>query len=143
MVVALNSDKAAAGDLFWDDGETIDTISTKQYHYIRFSYTETIVNGVVSNKTTSLHTWTRNSQETFYLTQQAIEGVLNMQVQVNTSSSNGLEYLKMDSALIYGLEKSPKSINAGIFDYNADTKVANLFNLARPMTSNWEVVLTF
>lgn len=119
MVVALNSDKAAAGDLFWDDGETIDTISTKQYHYIRFSYTETIVNGV------------------------AIEGVLNMQVQVNTSSSNGLEYLKMDSALIYGLEKSPKSINAGIFDYNADTKVANLFNLARPMTSNWEVVLTF
>lgn len=50
MIVALNSDKAAAGDLFWDDGETINTISTNQYHYIRFSYTETLVSGVVSSR---------------------------------------------------------------------------------------------
>jgi hypothetical protein len=49
MIVALNSDNAATGDLFWDDGETINTITNDQYFYIRFSYAETLVNGVVSN----------------------------------------------------------------------------------------------
>ena len=50
MIVALNSNNAAAGDLFLDDGETINTTTNGQYYYIRFSYAETIVNDVVSNR---------------------------------------------------------------------------------------------
>lgn len=53
MIVALNSDNAAAGDLFWDDGETINTVDNNQYYHIRFSYAETLNNDIVitSNRT--------------------------------------------------------------------------------------------
>ncbi|XP_069036870.1 lysosomal alpha-glucosidase [Lepisosteus oculatus] len=37
LVVALSDDSTAEGDLFWDDGESIDTYETDQYAYIVFS----------------------------------------------------------------------------------------------------------
>ncbi|XP_026159866.1 lysosomal alpha-glucosidase isoform X2 [Mastacembelus armatus] len=37
LVSALSDDGSASGDLFWDDGESIDTYETNQYAYIIFS----------------------------------------------------------------------------------------------------------
>ena len=38
LIVALDSNGEAAGDLFWDDGETVDTIKNDQYQYQTFTY---------------------------------------------------------------------------------------------------------
>lgn len=140
MIVALNSNNAAAGDLFWDDGETINTTTNGQYYYIRFSYAETKVNDVVSNRQ-SFVILTRISAISSTL--QAVEGVLTMQVQNSTSSLTGLENLKMDSMSIFGLNKVPTSVDIGIIKYSSEDKVATLNSLDRPMTSDWEVVLHF
>ncbi len=48
MIVALNNANAAVGDLFWDDGETIDTIANNKFNYLRFSYEETLAQDSVS-----------------------------------------------------------------------------------------------
>ncbi|XP_046463507.1 sucrase-isomaltase, intestinal-like isoform X2 [Daphnia pulex] len=120
MIVALNSDNAAAGDLFWDDGETINTVTNNQYYHIRFSYAETLNNDI------------------------AVEGVLTMEVQTNTTSLTGLENLKMDSMSIFGLSKTPTSVDTGdVISYSPDNNVAYLTNLNRPMISNWKVVIHF
>lgn len=37
LVSALSDDGSASGDLFWDDGESIDTYETSQYAYVVFS----------------------------------------------------------------------------------------------------------
>lgn len=50
MIVALKEDSTAAGDLFWDDGETIDTIQNGKYNYIRFNYAETQTKDSVSTQ---------------------------------------------------------------------------------------------
>jgi maltase-glucoamylase len=38
LIVILNSDGNAEGDLFYDDGESIDTIKTKSYYYSKFHW---------------------------------------------------------------------------------------------------------
>jgi len=78
-----------------------------------------------------------------FSTLQAVEGVLTMEVQTKTSSLTGLENLRMDSMLIFGLSKTPTSVNTGGVSYSPNNKVANLFDLDRPMTSNWQVVIHF
>uniref|UniRef100_A0A668AIN9 Alpha glucosidase 2 n=1 Tax=Myripristis murdjan TaxID=586833 RepID=A0A668AIN9_9TELE len=40
LVSALSEDGSASGDLFWDDGESIDTYETNQYAYIVFSVSQ-------------------------------------------------------------------------------------------------------
>uniref|UniRef100_A0AAX7VCY8 P-type domain-containing protein n=1 Tax=Astatotilapia calliptera TaxID=8154 RepID=A0AAX7VCY8_ASTCA len=42
LVSALSQDGSASGDLFWDDGETIDTYETNQYAYIIFSIAQVL-----------------------------------------------------------------------------------------------------
>lgn len=37
LISALSDDGSASGDLFWDDGESIDTYETDQYSYIVFN----------------------------------------------------------------------------------------------------------
>lgn len=50
LVSALSQDGSASGDLFWDDGETIDTYETNQYAYIIFSIAQnTMTSQVLSN----------------------------------------------------------------------------------------------
>jgi len=43
LVSALSDDGSATGDLFWDDGETIDTYETKQYSYILFGVAQVLM----------------------------------------------------------------------------------------------------
>lgn len=38
LIVALSDSEEAEGDLFWDDGESIDTINNKRYSHIRFDF---------------------------------------------------------------------------------------------------------
>lgn len=42
LVSALSQDGSASGDLFWDDGETIDTYENNQYAYIIFSIAQVL-----------------------------------------------------------------------------------------------------
>lgn len=44
LVSALSDDGSASGDLFWDDGESIDTYETNQYAYIVFKVTQVLCN---------------------------------------------------------------------------------------------------
>ncbi|XP_055955044.1 lysosomal alpha-glucosidase isoform X1 [Patella vulgata] len=46
LLVALNSTRQAEGDLFWDDGDTIDTVGVKLYNTILFNADK---NGVYSS----------------------------------------------------------------------------------------------
>lgn len=36
LIATLTDEGTASGDLFWDDGETIDTYETNQYAYVVF-----------------------------------------------------------------------------------------------------------
>uniref|UniRef100_A0A7N6BV76 P-type domain-containing protein n=1 Tax=Anabas testudineus TaxID=64144 RepID=A0A7N6BV76_ANATE len=50
LVSALSGDGSATGDLFWDDGETIDTYETNQYAYIIFNVAQkTMTSQVLHN----------------------------------------------------------------------------------------------
>lgn len=42
LVSALSDDGSACGDLFWDDGESIDTYESSQYAYIVFSVAQVL-----------------------------------------------------------------------------------------------------
>uniref|UniRef100_A0A8C6L2Q3 Alpha glucosidase 2 n=1 Tax=Nothobranchius furzeri TaxID=105023 RepID=A0A8C6L2Q3_NOTFU len=42
LVSALSDDGSASGDLFWDDGESLDTYETNQYTYIVFSVSQVL-----------------------------------------------------------------------------------------------------
>ncbi|XP_035038068.2 lysosomal alpha-glucosidase isoform X3 [Hippoglossus stenolepis] len=47
LVSALSDDGSAAGDLFWDDGESIDTYETDSYSYLIFSVTQKVMTSQV------------------------------------------------------------------------------------------------
>lgn len=38
LLVALDADQRAAGDLYWDDGETVDPILVGDYNYVKFTF---------------------------------------------------------------------------------------------------------
>lgn len=43
LVSALSDDGSASGDLFWDDGESIDTYENNQYAYIVFNVSQVLI----------------------------------------------------------------------------------------------------
>lgn len=43
LVSALSDDGSASGDLFWDDGESIDTYENNQYAYIVFNISQVLI----------------------------------------------------------------------------------------------------
>lgn len=43
LVSALSDDGSATGDLFWDDGESIDTYESDQYAYIVFKVAQVLL----------------------------------------------------------------------------------------------------
>ncbi|XP_041838799.1 lysosomal alpha-glucosidase [Melanotaenia boesemani] len=47
LVSALSDDGSASGDLFWDDGETIDTYETDRYTYVIFSVAQNTMSSQV------------------------------------------------------------------------------------------------
>ncbi|XP_008296603.1 lysosomal alpha-glucosidase [Stegastes partitus] len=47
LVSALSDDGSASGDLFWDDGESIDTYENDQYAYIIFNVTQKVMTSQV------------------------------------------------------------------------------------------------
>lgn len=42
LISALTDDGLASGDLYWDDGESIDTYETNEYSYIIFSVAQVL-----------------------------------------------------------------------------------------------------
>ncbi|XP_030278092.1 lysosomal alpha-glucosidase [Sparus aurata] len=47
LVSALSDDGSASGDLFWDDGESIDTYENNQYAYIVFNVSQNVMTSEV------------------------------------------------------------------------------------------------
>ncbi|XP_060910669.1 lysosomal alpha-glucosidase [Labrus mixtus] len=47
LVSALSDDGSASGDLFWDDGESIDTYENNKYAYIIFNITQNVMTSQV------------------------------------------------------------------------------------------------
>ncbi|XP_037546300.1 lysosomal alpha-glucosidase [Nematolebias whitei] len=47
LVSALSDDGSASGDLFWDDGETVNTYETNQYTYVIFSVAQNMMTSQV------------------------------------------------------------------------------------------------
>ncbi|XP_056890732.1 lysosomal alpha-glucosidase isoform X1 [Takifugu flavidus] len=47
LVSALSEDGSACGDLFWDDGESLDTYESNQYSYIIFNVTRNVMTSEV------------------------------------------------------------------------------------------------
>ncbi|CAG0890498.1 unnamed protein product [Darwinula stevensoni] len=45
LIVALDESSQASGNLFWDDGESIDTVGTGDYFYATFSFDTVSLNG--------------------------------------------------------------------------------------------------
>lgn len=46
LVSAVSEDGSASGDLFWDDGESIDTYEKNQYAYIVFNVAQVFTNNL-------------------------------------------------------------------------------------------------
>ena len=40
LIVALDGSRVSKGDLFWDDGESIDTVGSGNYHYSTFEFNQ-------------------------------------------------------------------------------------------------------
>lgn len=47
LVSALSDDGSASGDLFWDDGESMDTYETNQYAYVIFNVSQNVMTSEV------------------------------------------------------------------------------------------------
>lgn len=140
MIVALRADNTASGDLFWDDGVSIDTVGNKKFNYIRFSYSETQAKDSVGELRNCAIYWNFNNLRF----KKIFQAVLASEFQITSATiPNELEGLKMDSVMIYGMARAPVSVDQGNVAYNPDTKVATLTNLGRLMTSNWQVALNF
>uniref|UniRef100_A0A8C3M4N7 Uncharacterized protein n=1 Tax=Geospiza parvula TaxID=87175 RepID=A0A8C3M4N7_GEOPR len=52
LIVALSSHATAWGDLFWDDGESLDTFEKGNYSYVVFNVTQNIFTSTVLHATT-------------------------------------------------------------------------------------------
>ena len=48
LIVALDENSQASGSLFWDDGESIDTVGTGNYFYATFTFDTVSLNGFPS-----------------------------------------------------------------------------------------------
>lgn len=40
LIVAIGRDRQASGQLFWDDGESINTVADKKYSLVEFSFVQ-------------------------------------------------------------------------------------------------------
>jgi alpha-glucosidase (family GH31 glycosyl hydrolase) len=50
LIVALDGSRSSKGDLFWDDGESIDTVGSGNYHYSTFDFTQVRQNTFASTQ---------------------------------------------------------------------------------------------
>ncbi|XP_054254507.1 maltase-glucoamylase-like isoform X2 [Indicator indicator] len=57
LIIALDDKDEAAGELFWDDGESTDTISSKSY----ISYNFSVSNNILEMKVTNNNYWDPNN----------------------------------------------------------------------------------
>ncbi|KAM4603471.1 lysosomal alpha-glucosidase isoform 2-T3 [Polymixia lowei] len=75
LVSTLSEDGSASGDLFWDDGESIDTYETDQYAYIVFS----VIQNVMTSQVLHSHleaTYLTVESASFYGVKEEPSGVL-------------------------------------------------------------------
>lgn len=75
LVCALSDDGSASGDLFWDDGETIDTYENNQYAYITFNVAQKVMTSQVLHSNVEA-TYITVKSATFYGVKQEPSRVL-------------------------------------------------------------------
>jgi len=115
LIVALGADDQATGDLFWDDGESQDTIESGLYQHQRFIYENNSLRMEIAvDGTDTLDTLKMDSVRMFGLKQKPV------------------------SITVGGVPLSESQI-----DYNAVDKVMRLSSLGLSMAVNWQVQFNY
>jgi len=81
LIIILNSDGNAEGDLFFDDGESIDTIKTKSYYYSKFSWSllnKKLIFNIIENNYSSM--------SNLILNKIIIYGLKNIPIKININN---------------------------------------------------------
>ncbi|XP_030898548.2 sucrase-isomaltase, intestinal [Melopsittacus undulatus] len=117
LIIALDDNNAASGNLFWDDGESTDTIDSKAYIYYEFT---------VSNNILSMTAINNNYADPNNLKFEEIKilGALQEITEVTVSQNNVVEY-------------SPHSIT-----YYPSEKVAHVTGLQLELGKSYTVKWT-
>ncbi|KAL1257160.1 hypothetical protein QQF64_012705, partial [Cirrhinus molitorella] len=122
LIVALDDNKAASGELFWDDGDSRDTVSSGVYIYYQFS----VANGVLSMQVTHNGYTDPNNLKFENIT---VMGVTNAPALVLVSDGNSVISLS-ESQIQYE-------------SYKQGLRLTNLeLDLGKNYTVNWEAKIT-
>ncbi|XP_012576239.1 PREDICTED: maltase-glucoamylase, intestinal [Condylura cristata] len=121
LIIALDDNQEAKGELFWDDGETRDTVASKNYLLYEFSFTQNRLDMKI------LHSTYRDPNNLVF-----------KEIKVfGTQELKGV-IVKQDNVLI---PMSPK------VTYNADLKVAHItglnLDLGKAYTVEWTIPEAF
>ncbi|XP_051940174.1 lysosomal alpha-glucosidase isoform X1 [Hippocampus zosterae] len=94
LITALSNNGTACGDLFWDDGESLDTFETGQYAYIVFSVAQQTMSSRVL----------RNHLEASYITVQSVSfyGVKQKPTKVQVNSRDATFAYRSNQVLSVG-----------------------------------------
>uniref|UniRef100_A0A9J8D258 alpha-glucosidase n=1 Tax=Cyprinus carpio carpio TaxID=630221 RepID=A0A9J8D258_CYPCA len=122
LIVALDDNKAASGELFWDDGDSRDTVSSGVYIHYQFS----VANGVLSMQVAHNGYTDPNNLKFEKIT---VMGVNSAPAHVLVSDGNVVI-----------------TLNESQIDYDSSTQVLHLTNLelelGKEYTVNWEVKIS-
>lgn len=81
LVAALSDDGSASGDLFWDDGESIDTYESDQYAYVVFNVSQVLCNFLLLPQSTSrshsAHRWINDPQYLIHCSFQRTNAIIS------------------------------------------------------------------
>ncbi|KAJ6660960.1 hypothetical protein lerEdw1_016980 [Lerista edwardsae] len=118
LIIALDDNGEASGELFWDDGETIDTVTSEAYLLYQFNVTNNVLTMTVA------HNGYRDPNNLTF-TEVKILGLPLEVTEVNVTSNSVAEHHN--------------------FSYNAANKVAHVTNLQLELgeshTVSWNQVL--
>ena len=95
MIVVLNENGDANGDLFYDDGESIDSIESNQFFYAIFEWSQTKRQLFINVKSTT-HTLMSNMS----LNNIAIYGILDVPKMVNVDGKLHTPKLRSNSQIV-------------------------------------------
>jgi len=115
LIVAIGSNNASRGDLFWDDGEALDSVENNNYQHHQFTYSNNSLKmEIIVNGTTTL---TASRMDTIRM--------LGMKG-------------KPSGVIVDGTALGENQLN-----YDAATEALSLNQLALSMIRNWEIRFTF
>jgi alpha-glucosidase (family GH31 glycosyl hydrolase) len=117
LVIALDSKEKARGDLFWDDGESIDTYQTSRYNYFIFAF---------NSQRLTLEPWTYNYPE------------MGREVKLEEIKMFGLN--KQPTRIVWNGEDLSSTTK---WSFDAEKKILIMKTLALDMSKTHRFVFSF